>query len=269
MPAELRALQERFYALVTAPEGVEAGLRTLGLTSADLEADVRGNARLSAVARLDLYANMYFYRILDVLRDEYEKVLAIVGDAVFHNLVTDYLVQCRPSHPSLRNAGRRFAGFLLAHPSTTAQPWLAELAHLERARLEVFDAADAGLLTVDALRVIPPDELAAVVVRRVPACVDVVADHAVERVWQAISHGEGVTDPAPEKRQLIVWRHESDVWQRPLGPLERMVWPALVNGIAIGALCEQLSELVDEDEVATQAFQLIGSWASDGLLTRV
>ena len=76
------------------------------------------DAKLSAVDRLDVYANMYFFRMLDVLRDDYAKVVAVVGDDAFHNLVTDYLVACRPAHPSLREVGARLPGFLARHPSS-------------------------------------------------------------------------------------------------------------------------------------------------------
>ena len=71
---DLAALQKLFHGLATAPEGVEPGLAQLGLTASDLSAVIAGDERLSAIERLDIYANMYFFRLLDVLRDDFPKL---------------------------------------------------------------------------------------------------------------------------------------------------------------------------------------------------
>jgi len=81
----LVALQAALYDLITAPEGVARRLGELDGSPADLEALVKPSPAMTAVERLDVYANMYFYRILDVLRVEYARVVAAVGDAEFHN----------------------------------------------------------------------------------------------------------------------------------------------------------------------------------------
>ena len=94
----LAAVQEAVYDLITAPEGVEKRLGEMGCPPRDLESLVKPSVTMSSVERLDVYANMYFYRILDVLRDEYSKVRAVLGDDMFHNLITGYLVECRPAH---------------------------------------------------------------------------------------------------------------------------------------------------------------------------
>src|ERR1700730_3510359 len=66
MPIDLKQLQSLLYRLITAPSGVAEGLaaeRELG--AGGLDAIVLGDDRLSSEARVDIYANMYFYRILD------------------------------------------------------------------------------------------------------------------------------------------------------------------------------------------------------------
>ena len=122
---------------------------------------VVGDARLSAVDRLDVYASMYFVRIHDVLREELARTAAAVGDEAFHDLVTDYLQACPPSHPSLREAGARLPAFLATHALAVDRPWLAELARLERARLEVFDGPDAEPVSIASLREVPPERFGA------------------------------------------------------------------------------------------------------------
>ena len=147
---KLAELQARFHALVTAPESVAATLAARGAQAVgDVHELVVGDARLSAVERLEIYANMYFFRIRDVLRDEFPRTAALLGDSTFHDLVVDYLAAIPPRHPSLREVGARLPAFLAAHSTARARPWLAELARLERTRLELVDAPDAETLTLD------------------------------------------------------------------------------------------------------------------------
>src|SRR5216110_771244 len=104
----LAGLQELFYDLVTWPTGVWPGLAARGLGPEALATIVAaGDGGLPPTAQLDIYANMYFHRILDVLRAEYPRVRAAVGDDSFHDLITDYLLVARPAHPSLREACAR------------------------------------------------------------------------------------------------------------------------------------------------------------------
>src|SRR4051812_42087835 len=104
MPA-LRDTEELLWKLITAPEGVADGLRRIDMKSDELGRVIAGDARLDAVQRLDIYANMYFWRLSDILRGDYSALVAAVGDDRFHNLVTDYLLDSPSTHPSVRNVG--------------------------------------------------------------------------------------------------------------------------------------------------------------------
>ena len=202
----LAELQRRFFELVTAPEGIAKELAVRGIPEAEVAALIAGDARASAVERLDVYANMYFFRILDVLRADYPKVLAVVGDAAFHDLATDYL-QAHPSrHPSLRFVGAALPAFLEGHARAAERPWLVALAALEWARVDVFDSADTPVLAREALAAIAPEAFAGLALRPVAACALVPAAWAVEDVWRAVeSADEDQLDadapPAPAARR--------------------------------------------------------------------
>src|SRR5208283_4803243 len=86
--SHLKRLESLLYRLITAPSGVAEGLaaeRTLG--AGGLDDLVLGDERLSAEARVDIYANMYFYRLLDALKEDFPATLTVLGDDNFHNLV--------------------------------------------------------------------------------------------------------------------------------------------------------------------------------------
>ena len=71
MTVPLKQLQNLLYRLITAASGVAEGLESeRGMPAGGLDAIVLGDERLSAEARVDIYANMYFYRIRDALKED-------------------------------------------------------------------------------------------------------------------------------------------------------------------------------------------------------
>jgi hypothetical protein len=256
----LAELQSRFYDFVTAPEGVAKTLAGRGQSLAIVEEMVAGDARLSAVDRLDVYANMYFFRLLEVLRDDYPKVAAAVGEAAFHNLVTDYLVACPPAHPSIAHAGARLPRFLEGHAAGRERPWLPALAALERAHTELFDGRDGDPLTLEELRTTGPDEIMALVLRPVPCARLLSHPFAVSQSWEAPG---AQPDAVPET--LLVWRQDLEVFHRPVTDEERALFEQL-DGRSLRALCDQLAGNVDE--AAQSLFNVLGRWIADGVLAQ-
>ena len=88
-----------------------------------LGAIVLGDERLSAEARVEIYANMYFYRILDALKEDFPATLAVLGADNFHNLVTGYLLEYPPTEPSISYCGRHLADYLRDHPMRERAPF--------------------------------------------------------------------------------------------------------------------------------------------------
>jgi putative DNA-binding protein len=214
---------------------------------------------------------MYFFRILDVLRDDFPKLAAVLGDEVFHGLATDYL-EARPSrHPSLRHVGAALPAFLKGHARAADRPWLTELAALEWARVDVFDRADADVLPREELAAVPLEAFAALALRAVPACALVPADWAVEDPWRAVEAGGAAEPPAraPAGHAILVWRRGVTVHHRAVEPRERLAIEHLLPGTTFGALCAALGDALGSDEAAAElAARCLTQWLSEDLLAR-
>ena len=265
----LRETLERFHQLIVAPTGVSEGLAQHGLSPDDLARMIVGDDRLSAVDRLDIYANMYFFRIRDVLAGDYPKLSARIGDAQFHNLVTDYLLACPPRNHSLREAGDRMAEFLATHAFGLEDPALVDLARLERARVEVFDGPDAETLSFDALRALPPETFGSLELRLIPSRLRLLLCHPVDDVWQAIEDGQEPPTIAPGETPILVWRQELVVYHRALSPDEATALTLIEEGASFGLLCERLIDGRTEEDAARLAFELLARWVSDGLIETI
>ena len=137
--------------LVRAPEGVAKALKERSGAREEIEALFAGDERMSAVERLELYAGMYFFRLRDSLAEDFARTAAALGEARWHNLVTDYLLAHPPTSWSLRWAGEALPEFLRAHAYGAERPWLSDVAALEQARNEAFQALDATPLRPEEL----------------------------------------------------------------------------------------------------------------------
>jgi hypothetical protein len=243
-----------FHELVTAPENVRLTMAARGIPRERVLQTFAGDERLDAVGRLDVYADMYFFRIRDVLREQFERVALDLGDAGFHDLVTDYLASCPPRSPSLRDAGDRLSGYLRGHDVAAGRPWLPDLAQLEWLRLDVFDEADAPVLGLEAVRAVPPDRFGEIPLAAVPA------HRLLEASWDVSSA------PAPGPATILVWRQGLEVLHRPVREPEREALALVRSGCTFADVCTLLAGHLPEDEVASAAFELLARWIGDGLL---
>jgi hypothetical protein len=251
-PPDLVETQRRFFELITAPEDVARTLAARDLSPSHVEDMVAGDGRRSALGRLDIYANMYFFRLLEILKADHPAVAAALGDERFHNLATDYL-QAHPSRdPSVRYVSR--------HLPSQLDGWLKELALLEQARLDVFDAAEATLWTLDDLRQHP--DLASLPLALAPATRRLQCRFAVDQCWDQADEGRPVEPPDEAPRTFLVWRHEVSVFHRVLEADEA---PLLGCG-TFGLVCEALAASQAPEEAAARAFALLARWVGDGIL---
>ncbi len=234
----LAAIQHRFYDLVTAFAGDATGL----LASGDLS----------------VYARMYAARLFDVLADDYPKLRAALDDDRFGELVRRYLRVHPPRSFTLRDLGLDLPAFL-ATGAVDAPPWAADLARLERARIEVFDGPDAAHLTRDTVASGAPEDLPSLRLRWMPASTVVTIAWAVDELWSAIEDGLAVTEPAPAARTVLVWRKAVAVLHRTLDDDEAALADAIAAGVGFAEVCEALAA-GGHDEPAARAAELLLRW---------
>jgi hypothetical protein len=277
----LRDTQKTIAGWIRAPEGVAAAIAEAdagadgegGGSAARRLADlIRSDAALDAAGRLEIYANAYFHRILGVLGEDYPALRSSMGIDAFHDLVTSYLLVEPSRHPSLRYAGDRLPGFLADHEAASGirgrAPWAADLARLEWARVDVFDAPDGAPLSRATIASLAPDEFGSLELRLAAWARMLSVDHPVDQLWRsAIAGGESTTrSEEPESASLIVWRKDEAVVHRRLAPLEGSAIALTRDATRFDRLCEWLAIEVGDDEAPAQAAVWLEQWLADGIL---
>jgi Putative DNA-binding domain len=262
----LRELQLRLSTALTAsPTATGAGADAIDPVLLALVEDRGG---LDPRQRLDIYADMYRARLVDVLREDFPRVLAVLGDEEFRALACRYLARHPSTHPSVRYVGRRLADF--AAGDAALPPFLGDLARLEWARVEVFDAPDAEPLRLSDLEALPAADWPTLRLQPIPACLVIECAWPVHEIWAAAG------DPAlgragggrPEPSMIRVWREGWSVSHAAMGDIERRVFPLLQRGEPFARLCAAGEGGLEPEAAAREVGGLLMRWFEDGLLTR-
>jgi hypothetical protein len=265
----LGELQAQLFALVTRRSPpLNRGTRQRAAAAEGMARIIRSQAGMDAAARVAVYANMYFHRLLDVLRADFPKLASVLGDAAFGRLAADYLRKFPPVHPSVRHAGRALAEFVRRHPVAARRRWVADLARLEWLRLDVHDRADDEPLDPAELRRLAPDALAAKPLRLVAAHAILRSGFAVDQVWRRIEAGGRAVSAARGPRWILVWRRGDVVWHRAMPADEARLLRRVVAGTTFAALCEDLGRKLPAQKAARRAAELLSLWTAEALLTR-
>jgi hypothetical protein len=96
---------------------------------------------------LAVYRNTVIRGAVEALRANYPVVEQIIGSEMFESVAVDFAAICPPQSPVLALYGCEFADWLDQQPWTEDLPYLADVARVERLRVESLFAADAEPLT--------------------------------------------------------------------------------------------------------------------------
>ncbi|HKC23990.1 MAG TPA: DNA-binding domain-containing protein [Thermoanaerobaculia bacterium] len=268
----LRELQLAVWKLLTAPEGARPGLEELArageLDEETVTAWIAGDERLDSLGRIDVYANMYFFRLRDILAEDFAKTAAILGEARFHNLVTDYLLVHPSSHPSLRWLGRALPAFLGEHAYGRELPWAPQMAALEWARNEAFQSRNTPAVSSVDLAAFPSERWGDLVFSLKPDVSLVTAPFDVVGLFERIDGGAPPSEPERREQHLLVHRPRFAPEVEEIAADEARALETVAAGRTFGEVCGALApseELVAE--AATRAATLLAAWLERELLS--
>jgi hypothetical protein len=120
---------------------------------------VKPNSRLTALERLEIYNRSYWSRVLDAFSEDFLGVRALVGASGFDRLRRAYLAECPSESFTMRDLGQHLVRWMEANPAY-AEPHAAaaiDMAKLEWAEIESFDAAEEERLTPQDIAALDPD----------------------------------------------------------------------------------------------------------------
>jgi hypothetical protein len=206
-----------------------------------------GSPDLPAAERVAIYTRMFVDRQVDALRETFPKVLAALGDEEFHRVAARY-VDAHPSeHPDIGQLGRKFAAFLERRD-------LTDLARLEWARGEVFEAAPAESLSAQRFATLAQDAVAFAryPLRLIPALRLLELDHQIDPLWEGSARAA-----EPQPTRIVVWRAGFDVFHVEVDAGEARAVRLAQQGALLGDVCGALDD-------PGRAAETLQSWLGEG-----
>lgn len=187
---------------------------------------------------LALYRRLIRTNYTQVLAVTYPALRRLVGQRYFDILARGYLKKYPSTSGDLFPYGRRLPAFL--HELQVPR-LLVELARLEWACHEVYQAADAPPLPQDQLQAMASVDPSRVTFQFHAATRLLSFPFQVHRVWQALqpeaSSDEVVDLPLPEEETgVVVTRGEGQVQVTPLARLDYLLLEALSRGVDVASV---------------------------------
>ncbi len=231
------------------------------------------DGRLEASARLEIYREQYWLRHLSNLRDDFPTLAWVVGVEAFREIAVSYFESHPPRTWNLQRLGVDLASFLSERAPWSTDALALDAARLDWAFMEVFDAADAGPLDLQALARTPEEAWPAARIEIHPAVRRLSLSHRMHDVRAALKRGETVERPVPETTCVVVWRDASCILRAAaVEPMAFELLGQLTSGAALGPACESIAnkhrgrETADLDAKVGAWFQ---QWTADGWVSGV
>ncbi|HEY3233470.1 MAG TPA: DNA-binding domain-containing protein [Polyangiaceae bacterium] len=249
MTESLTRIQALFWRAITWPTGVSHFLeQTDPATRCEFEATFLGDADWPALERLSVYAEVYFWRLHDALKEQFPVVHFLATKLPFRNLITDYVLEKPPKEPDLRRIGSGFSDYLSHHSIILLLPHLEELAKIEWAICELLDAPDVPVFKREALEGRPPTEWPDLVFVPAPA-MRLCSSHwdyaALKRAQERAAECDtstvesGVRLDDSKLLYFLIWRREYQIFHRRVKPPERRALQAMMAGASFASLCAE------------------------------
>ncbi|MEI3852584.1 MULTISPECIES: HvfC/BufC N-terminal domain-containing protein [Ensifer] len=190
----------------------------------------------AAIKRFNVYRNNVTVSLIEALAATFPATERITGETFFRAMARFHVRETPPTSPLLFEYGRDFSDFIARYEYAQSMPWLADVARIERAWLDVYHAADAPTLTPDALAAVPPDRLGDAVFEGHPAVRIVRSDFPAVTIF-AVNRATGpvgrIETSAPES--ALITRPELEVTVRHLTPGADILLSRLLAGVPLAA----------------------------------
>ncbi len=230
---------------------------------------IPGNGRTTADVLLGVYQYAYRGRLAEILGIDYPLLHRYMGHDAFEEMAYAYITAHPSDTPSVRWFGRHLPAFLKSTASYNAQRNLSELAELEQALANAFDAAEDAVLSLADLQTVPPELWAELMFQPHASAARMTSDNAIYACWQALQDEKDppAYDASAERQQLIVWRKDEMARVRIMTDEEALMWDEASRGANFGRLCEMLAVYDTPDTAPLRAAQFLQGWISAHLLT--
>jgi hypothetical protein len=232
---------------------------------------VRRPPRDSSEVMFGVYRNAYSLRLVEFLQNDFEKLSIYMGQDRFGAMSRDYVKAHRSDTPNARWYSRHLPEFLASDPRYRDEPQLRDLAELERAVNDAFDAPNSPTVSLGELALIGAECIAMARFQASPSVRRLSVTTTVADMWPALLADAPV--PAAQMldaaAEILVWRQNESSHFRVIDSEEAMAFDEMRNGVPFGVLCEMIAVMGDPDSAALRAAGYLRSWIESTIIAAI
>ncbi len=234
----------------------------------DVLAEINDSEKENRTVLFGVYRNAYVLRLVEFLATDFEYLHAYLGDENFGELARAYIAENPSPHRNARWYGAKLAEFAAATKPWSAHKEIGEIAAIETALNDAFDAPDVTPLDMAALGAVATEDWPRLVFSPHPSTRRLDLDTNALAIWMAVKNDSEPPKPEhtdkPEK--VLVWRTELTSKVRALADDEAMMWDEMARGVPFGTLCELLATYWDAETAPARAAGYLQGWIGAELL---
>jgi hypothetical protein len=263
---KLHDLQKTFAEALVLPKSIAEDVRWRSRG----ETAFTGNDRVTPIGQLDIYREQFWIRHVNCLREDFPVLLALVGDEKFEAIVADYLDAFPPRKFQLRHLGENLADFL----ATRDDALLADLARVEWAFIDAFDAPDAPPLDPATISAIAEDDWPNARLVLHPSLQLLGLSHPANRMrdaWWADKEKRPIERVERAPANVVVYRHKSLLlYTEVMDALPFEMLSLLARGKSLGAAGDELAASTNRaEEIESSIGAWFTRWSGLGWISRV
>lgn len=223
-----------------------------------------GRDEAGRLLRFNIYRNNVFVALVSALEARFPVVSRIVGIDFFKAAARVY-AGAEPSRSAYLDYGMSFPEFLAGFEPVADTPYLPDVARIEWARHEAYNAPDAVPLTATAFAALSPDLDTALALH--PAARIMSSTYPIHAIWAANAR-DGASGPLelPDHGEaVLVTRPDEEVAVRAINLGAAAFASALVEGATLGEAYERTASAVPEFSLETALRDLLLAGALGGI----
>lgn len=222
--------------------------------------------RTAGGSPLSVYRNTAALGAIKAIADNFLTVGMIVGAETMEALAAEFVERFPPRSPILASYGAEFPCWLVDHPLADELPYLADVAQIDRLRVEAHLAADAPEFALEDLVRLSADEWSRCRVTLHPATRIGWFTLPAPSIW--VAHLDpALTEIAPEWRPegIVVTRRSGAVSGWVIGACGHRILHGLRLGETVGQAALAASHLYPADNISRAFRKIVASGALTSL----
>ena len=231
-----------------------------------ITAEVVSTPKLAPEQRLYVYHYGYRARLVEVMRDVFERTWAYLGDDGFEVAAHGFIESAPSTGRTLNRFGETFATWLTSEYPNDIE--VVEIAMIDWMMRVAFDGLDMAPISLAALAQLKAEDWATVGFDFHPTLALSPITHNAASIWESLERGE--TPPnamrLPEETFLLAWRKDVRSHFVTIGSAERIAIEHLRGGASFAETCDRLSGLLPDEEIPAAMGSWLGRWLSEEML---